>query len=78
MRLNGRLESLEKWLLAGECPAPIFTYTRLTFSEAEALPPAEDVPPCPRCGRHHETEIVEVVVESREQALRLQALWHGR
>jgi hypothetical protein len=74
MRLDGRLDSLEKWLLAGDCPAPTFTFTRLSFAEALALPPAEDVPPCPRCGHHHRTEIVEVVVTSHAQAKRLQAL----
>jgi hypothetical protein len=87
MSLSRRVGKLEKALGAGNgrCPA-CSPWTTLVIYRQDG-PDAEPVleegqdlpPPCPRCGRPADvTEIVEVVVRSREEVEALNAHRLGR
>jgi hypothetical protein len=62
--LAGRLERLESRGLCRleDCPCEY----GMILDAGEPVPP--DAPRCPRCGGVHVLFIIEVVVESREQA----------
>jgi hypothetical protein len=74
--VNNRLSKLEGQT-AG-CPETIIIRNRA--EGIDALPPAlpgPDPAPCPKCGSHHVTEILEIVVKTRADLERLDALGYG-
>jgi hypothetical protein len=74
--INNRLDKLESQ--TSSCPESIILRDRA--ESVDALPPVEpdsDPDPCPKCGRHHVMEILEIVVKTREDVERLDALGYG-
>jgi hypothetical protein len=81
MSLNNverRLAGLEQ-RLGSDCPETVVVVKE--FDSIDDLPPPESGPdpePCSKCGFYHVIEILQVVVESRQDVARLDALGWGK
>jgi hypothetical protein len=60
--------------LGGDCPETVLVMKH--FESIDALPSPEPGP-CPKCGYFHVIGILQVVVNSREDVARLDALGWG-